>query len=126
MAPIGFLPDPPKEFTKAQQTVWIDIIKTLAAANALNEVGLPLIYSYCVQYGMFEDALNQVRIKGIVIIQKTKKGDIIKQNPAVQVMNASNSLMLSLSKEFGFSPLSQSKINTKPVEPEKKKSKFDI
>jgi len=129
--PVDYLPDPPDTYTDSQKLIWTSIIKTLSVAKALHEVGIPLIHSFCVQYRIFQDAYESVYPKKgghkLTIISETKNGNIEKKNPNIDTMNQAHSAMIMIADRFGFTPLSQTKINTNPVEdPGKKKGKFDI
>ena len=128
---INYCPDPPDDYTDSQKIIWKSIVETLLIAKALHEVGLPIIHSYCVQYRIFQDAYESVYPKNgskkLTIISQTKNGNIEKKNPNIDTLNQAQSAMLMIADRFGFTPLSQTKINTKIADDkEKKPGKFDI
>jgi P27 family predicted phage terminase small subunit len=124
------IPDPPETYTVEQSEMFISIVKYLYKIKALQDVGLPIIHAYCIQYGIYIEAHSLIKPKNgvtsLTITSLNKSGTVTKKNPAIDIMNAALNSMIAISDRFGFTPLAQGKIHIPKDEEVKKGSKFDI
>ncbi len=115
VAPISKIPTCPDYFDDDIKKMWYEISGTLYALGILQSIGVTQIEIYCKQFDIYKKAVGQVDKYGITIVSKTKYGQIMKKNPAIEVMSIAITIMQGISDRFGFSPLSQSKIKNVQV-----------
>lgn len=102
--------EPPKNFDAPQKKLWKEIIQMLGQVGLLQIIGLHTINMYCEQFKFYSRAAKQIDELGPTVVTDTKYGPVIKKNPAYEALMNSYTILADISKQFGFSPLSQSRI----------------
>jgi P27 family predicted phage terminase small subunit len=96
---------------------WTRMKELFKEQNIFTEADRAALAAYCLAWGRWVEAENQVRQSGMLV--KSPSGYPM-QNPWLSIANKAMEQMNRLTPEFGFTPSSRSKIKTLP---EKKKPK---
>ena len=79
----------------------------------LTEADEIALASLCQQYAMLQEAQIKLRKTGLLI--KTRSG-FIQQSPLVGIISATVDQVIKLSREFGLTPSSRTRIHVEPAE----------
>lgn len=113
-------PSCPRWLGKTARAEWRRVTKELMTLGVLAEVDRAALAAYCVAWGRWVEAEEQVARAGMVIM--TTNGNLV-QHPWVQIANRAMIDMVKLASEFGMTPSSRSRIK---VERPREKSEFEL
>lgn len=113
--------DPPKYLDQLAKECWRKVVPFLESTDKVQRIDSGLVELYCVQYGIYRKAYEDVQKNGIQSkIYKSLQdmtGKIIgkdftgyRKNPAVGIMKDSVSQMSSIGTELGLSPKSRAEL----------------
>ncbi len=89
----------------------------------LEMVGLDLLVAYCKEMAVYHDLTAEVEKEGYTIEVATKNGTQTQINPKRKIAESALANAKSLASEFGFTPISKSKI-AGLVAPQQRKDDF--
>ncbi len=103
-------------------------IFTYTATQLINQkllevVGLDLLVAYCREMALYHDLSNEVEKEGYTIEVETKNGLQTQINPKRRIAEGALANAKSLASEFGFTPISRTKI-VGMIAPKEKKDDF--
>ncbi len=107
---VANIPVAPKEYSKEQKDLWLDICSTLHSVGLLQSIGVHQIKNYCRYYKIHSEALADIEKRGNLITQETNYGITEKVNPSVTVATNAFSSMQSIADRIGFTPVAHSKV----------------
>ena len=113
-------PTCPKHLGKTARAEWRRVVRELTAMRVLSEIDRAALAGYCVAYGRWVEAEEQVAKLGTVV--KTTNGNLI-QNPYLSIANRALIDMAKLATEFGMTPSSRSRVK---VDAPREKSEFEL
>ena len=105
------VPGPPASLCKIGRVLWNVTAQELFDRRVLTVVGLAPLEAYCGAFALSRDLIEAARKNGYV--RTTNKGFPV-ANPEVTMATTQVKVMLSIAKEFGFTPGSQSRIAVVP------------
>jgi len=105
------VPEPPEWLSDIGREEWMEKAEELRAREALTTVFLSSLAVYCDAYASYRELAAFVRENGATY--KGKKGWEAPR-PEVSLQTQKGKFMVSLAKEFGFTPGSQSRIAIVP------------
>lgn len=105
------VPKPPESLSKTGGVLWKVTARELFDRGLLAVVALAPLEIYCTAYARARELNERIKVEGCTII--TAKGWLA-PNPEVGMAAQQAKLMMSLAKEFGFTPGSQSRIAIVP------------
>ena len=105
------VPDPPESLSKIGGVLWKVTAKELFDRGLLTVVAMAPLEIYCTSYARTRAMNERIEEEGCTIM--TPKGWPA-TNPEVAMAAQQAKLMMSLAKEFGFTPGSQSRIAIVP------------
>jgi len=114
------LPDPPVDMTDHAKHLWKQVTAELYALRMLTRVSLVQIEQYCNNYGIYRQALRQIRY-GEDITAGSRKA------PAFSVLMEVQKQMRSFEDRYGLNPSSATKIPSRvdPDQEEEQEGEFD-
>ncbi len=107
MPTLDRIPPSPTEFTQNQIELWNTICQTLLSIGLLQEIGLIQIMVYCDQWEIYKECRYHIEKNGTMLT--TGDGRTYK-NPSLGIMKRMAQNMIKIADQFGFSPLSRSKL----------------
>ena len=105
------VPEPPRWLSDIGEAEWIARTEDLARAGSLTKACLTPLGVYCDAYASYRELTAYLREHGNTIVSK-KGWEAPRPEVALQTQKAK--LTMSLAKEFGFTPSSQSRIAIVP------------
>jgi len=108
--PDGRLPKPPAHLSKLAQAEWKRLAPDLHMLGLLNRLDLNALGNHCETYARWREAIAQVQKVGMVV--KSPSGYPI-INPFHSIAQKCSAEMLNFMREFGMTPASRSRIETK-------------
>ncbi len=105
------VPEPPEWLSDIGRAEWMEKAETLARAGSLTKACLSSLALYCDAYAAYRELTAFVRKNGSTY--KSQKGWEAPR-PEVSLQTQTGKFMMSLAKEFGFTPGSQSRIAIVP------------
>ena len=120
--PIPVAPKPPGWLAPAAKKMWKHLAPQLETLGLLTAIDGPAMEAVCQSYATWVECEKFVKNNGFTIeIQKENdKGEIytsyLQQRPEVSIGNKALHAFKAFCSEFGLTPSSRSKINTKPFE----------
>ena len=103
------LPEPPLPLSRLARKEWERIGGLLLSLRILTELDLFALTVYCVVYGRWVEAENDVRRRGVMVPAKPRSKNLI-LNPLLPVANKALQQMLRLLGEFGLTPSSRTRV----------------
>ncbi len=97
------LPQPPLPLSRLARKEWERIGGLLLSLRILTELDLSALAAYCVVYGRWVEAENDLRRRGVMVPAKPGSKNLI-LNPFLSVSNKALQQMLRLLAEFGLTP----------------------
>ena len=92
---------------------WRRLVPILERMRVLTEADEIALANLCQQYAMLQEAQIKLRKTGLLI--KTRSG-FIQQSPLVAIISATVDQVIKLSREFGLTPSSRTRIQVEPAE----------
>ena len=108
--------DCPKDLNTATKKIWKSTLEK-CPKGMIKSVDAAEFKRWCVACDLYNRAVHEVEVNGMVIISPDKGFPI--QSPWVAIMNKQGEVMASAGSNLGFSPSSRTKIKM----PDKKQSK---
>jgi P27 family predicted phage terminase small subunit len=103
------LPQPPMPLSRVARQEWIRTGGLLLRARVLTEADLSALAAYCVVYGRWVEAENDVRRRGVMVPAKPRSKNLV-QNPFLGIANKALQQMVRLLAEFGLTPSTRTRI----------------
>ncbi|MCK4302842.1 MAG: phage terminase small subunit P27 family [Candidatus Eisenbacteria sp.] len=103
------VPRPPDSLDAVAAREWLRIAPILHRLGLLTEVDLVALEAYCVVYGRWVYAEEQIRKFGMVV--KSPKNETPMQSPYLSIANKALLLMRSFVAEFGMTPSSRTNVS---------------
>jgi P27 family predicted phage terminase small subunit len=92
---------------------WRRLVPILERMRVLTEADEIALANLCQQYAMLQEAQIKLRKTGLLI--KTRSG-YIQQSPLVGIISVTVDQVIKLSREFGLTPSSRTRIQVEPAE----------
>lgn len=105
------LPKPPSILKGEELKEWKRLGKELFRLGLLTDVDRSTFASYCVAWGSFVKAQQEIKKRGMIM--KTKGGNLI-QNPYLAIRNKSMEHMNKFGAEMGLSPSARARLGVTP------------
>lgn len=105
------VPEPPQSLCEYGRVLWGETATELFNRRLLTVVNLAALEIYCAAFARTRDLNERIGRDGYTI--ENSKGWVM-ANPEIAIASQSAKLMMSLAKEFGFTPGSQSRIAIVP------------
>lgn len=113
--PKASIPKPPDHVQGEARKEWFRISKQLHDIGCLTEVDRAMLSAYCIAWGRWVEAEENIRKYGTVMLSPDKGWPV--QSPYLSIANRAMEQMVKFLAEFGMSPSSRSRIHTgKPAE----------
>ncbi len=91
--------------------IFIYTATMLINQQLLEAVGLDLLVAYCREMALYNDLSTEVEKEGYTIEVVTKNGVLTQVNPKRKIAESALTNAKGLASEFGFTPISKSKIS---------------
>lgn len=111
--PLDIPPDCPRHLDKVAKREWKRLVPVLQRMRVLTEADQIALANLCQTYSTMIQAQEQLSKSGI--LYKTKSG-YIQQSPLLGIVNSSIEIINRLSREFGLTPASRSRIEVEQGE----------
>ena len=108
--PAPKIPSPPDHIKGEARKEWFRISKQLHELGLLTEIDRAALAAYCVAWGRWVEAEEQLTKYGTVI-KSPDKGWLV-QSPYLSIANRAMDQMAKLLTEFGMSPSSRSRVQS--------------
>lgn len=108
--PAPKIPSPPDHIKGEARKEWFRISKQLHELGLLTEIDRAALAAYCVAWGRWVEAEEQLTKYGTVI-KSPDKGWLV-QSPYLSIANRAMDQMAKLLAEFGMSPSSRSRVQS--------------
>lgn len=113
--PDAVIPKVPDHVIGEGRKEWFRISKQLHALGLLTEVDRAALAAYCVAYGRWAEAEQNIQKYGVVLISGENSWPV--QSPYLSIANRAMEQMVKMLGEFGMSPSSRARVTpTKPAE----------
>ena len=109
--PVPAMPECPPELSPAARQEWVRLGAELSKLNLVTHLDRGALAAYCVAYGFWTDALEQIQKYGTMV--KSPTGYPM-QSPFLAIANRQAEIMMRVASEFGFTPASRSRISAPP------------
>ena len=103
------LPEAPLPLSRVARKEWTRTGGILLRMRVLTEADLAAFAAYCVVFGRWQEAENDVRRRGVMVPAKPRSKNLI-QNPFLGIANKALQQMLRLLAEFGLTPSTRTRI----------------
>lgn len=110
----------PDDLNEWGQKLWGEIFSEYGKVGLITRVDLGSFYSLCSWYGIFREAEDIVRAKGLEVEEEVydKNGQVVGTktvtNPMIMVMDKAQKNYLAMAKEFGVTPSSRAGLTFEP------------
>lgn len=114
--------DAPDDLNEWGQKLWTEIFSEYGKVGLITRVDLGSFHSLCSWYGIFREAEDIVRAKGLEVEEEVynKEGQVVGTktitNPMIMVMDKAQKNYLAMAKEFGVTPSSRAGLTFEPKE----------
>lgn len=108
--PAPKIPNPPDHVKGEARKEWFRISKQLHELGLLTEIDRAALAAYCVAWGRWVEAEEQLAKYGTVI-KSPDKGWLV-QSPYLSIANRAMDQMAKMLAEFGMSPSSRSRVQS--------------
>lgn len=115
------LPVTPKHWKKPEVDRFKRVCNMLLANKLLDAVNYELVYGYVEEMRSYFEAIDKILSDGAVMV--TTSGDL-KVNPWVRIRDMAFKNAMTISREFGFTPSSQTKIAIRGDDDDKEDDEF--
>jgi P27 family predicted phage terminase small subunit len=120
----------PEDLNEWGQKIWEEIMGEFGPVGLITRVDLGSFYTLCSWYGIFREAEDIVRAKGLEVeIEKfTPKGEsytVTETNPMIAVMDKAQKNYVSMAKEFGITPSSRAGLSMPDKKAKDEFAEFD-
>lgn len=112
--------DAPDDLNEWGQKLWLEIFGEYGKVGLITRVDLGSFHSLCSWYGIFREAEDIVRAKGLEVEEEVydKNGQVVGTktvtNPMIMVMDKAQKNYLAMAKEFGVTPSSRAMLTFEP------------
>jgi len=107
--PEPVIPECPPELGPVARKEWDRLATELASLKILTALDRAALAAYCNAYGLWAEATEAIQKYGTMV--KSPSGYPI-QSPYVSIANRQAEIMMRIASEFGFTPVSRSRIAT--------------
>ena len=115
LTPEPAIPDCPAELGPVARREWDRLVGELASLRLLTNLDRAALAAYCGAYALWAESMEAIQKYGTMI--KSPSGYPV-QSPYVAIANRQAEIMMRIASEFGFTPVSRSRISTPdPEEP---------
>ena len=115
LSPEPAIPDCPAELGPVARREWDRLVGELASLRLLTNLDRAALAAYCGAYALWAESMEAIQKYGTMI--KSPSGYPV-QSPYVAIANRQAEIMMRIASEFGFTPVSRSRISTPdPEEP---------
>ena len=110
----------PDDLNEWGQKLWGEIFSEYGKVGLITRVDLGSFHSLCSWYGIFREAEDIVRAKGLEVEEEVydKNGQVVGTktvtNPMIMVMDKAQKNYLAMAKEFGVTPSSRAGLTLEP------------
>ena len=110
----------PDDLNEWGQKLWGEIFSEYGKVGLITRVDLGSFHSLCSWYGIFREAEDIVRAKGLEVEEEVydKNGQVVGTktvtNPMIMVMDKAQKNYLAMAKEFGVTPSSRAGLTFEP------------
>jgi P27 family predicted phage terminase small subunit len=107
----------PEDLNEWGQKLWTEIFTEYGKVGLITRVDLGSLHSLCSWYGIFREAEDIVRGKGLEVEEDvySKDGQVVGTktitNPMIMVMDKAQKNYLAMAKEFGVTPSSRAALS---------------
>jgi P27 family predicted phage terminase small subunit len=107
----------PDDLNEWGQKLWTEIFTEYGKVGLITRVDLGSFHSLCSWYGIFREAEDIVRGKGLEVEEEvySKDGQVVGTktitNPMIMVMDKAQKNYLAMAKEFGVTPSSRAALS---------------
>ena len=121
----------PEDLNEWGQKLWTEIFSEYGNIGLITRVDLGSFHSLCSWYGIFREAEDLVRAKGLEVEEDvySAKGELVGTktitNPMIAVMDKAQKNYLAMAKEFGVTPSSRAGLTFEKKESADPFSEFD-
>lgn len=120
----------PTDLNEWGQKYWVDIMSEYSKVGLVTKVDIGALHSLCQWYGVFQEALDIVAIKGleVEIERYTPKGEpftVRDVNPMIGVADKAYKNYKMMCVEFGLTPASRTRISAPDQTDKDKFAEFD-
>ena len=116
--PVGNLHEPPVYLSEAQREIWAQQLRD-APSGLLKRLDWSDYLAWVIACDIHRQAveeLNKLGPEGLVVQTAPRRGPAGKQqNPLLGVLNRQALIMVKLSSELGFSPVSRARVSVDPT-----------
>jgi P27 family predicted phage terminase small subunit len=118
----------PEDLNEWGQKLWTEIFTEYGNIGLITRVDLGSFHSLCSWYGIFREAEDIVRFKGLEVEEEiyNKDGQVVGSktvtNPMIMVMDKAQKNYLAMAREFGVTPSSRAGLT---FEAKEKKDDFN-
>lgn len=111
--PKAVAPTRPAHVQGVARREWCRIVRELKALGLVTKIDRAALAAYCVAYGRWVEAEDQIREHGMVIVGS--KGSLVR-SPYLMIANKAMEQMRQLLIEFGMTPSSRSRVTITPAD----------
>ena len=110
----------PDDLNEWGQKLWGEIFSEYGKVGLITRVDLGSFHSLCSWYGIFREAEDIVRAKGLEVEEEVydKNGQVVGTktvtNPMIMVMDKAQKNYFAMAKEFGVTPSSRAGLTFEP------------
>jgi P27 family predicted phage terminase small subunit len=103
----------PSDLNEWGQKIWEEVMTEYGPVGLITRVDLGSFYTLCSWYGVFREAEDLVRAKGLEVEEEiySAKGELVGTktvtNPMIAVMDKAQKNYTAMAKEFGITPSSR-------------------
>ena len=106
------VPKPPESLSPIGRALWNEVAPEVHASGLLTLVGMAPLEMYCETYACVRELTEFLRKAGYSYDYNGE--GLLQPRPEIGIVTQKTKLMMSLAKEFGFTPGSQSRIAIVP------------
>jgi P27 family predicted phage terminase small subunit len=107
LTPEPRVPECPAELGPVARREWGRLVGELAALRLLTNLDRAALAAYCGAYALWAEAMEAIQKYGTMI--KSPSGYPV-QSPYLAIANRQTEIMMRIASEFGFTPVSRSRI----------------
>lgn len=116
------VPSPPRILTKNKiaRKEWKRIAPELHRLGLLSDIDLKALEVYCIIYSQWVDAIDDLRINGLMLQIRNKDGNLlsIKRSPSFDIAAQCADKLRACLSDFGMTPSSRSRVKVAPKKEE--------
>lgn len=104
-------PDCPDYVKGAAKREWTRVCRELEHMKILASIDRAMLVAYCLAWGTYDDANRDIARNGLIFKLENGYESV---RPIVKIRDQAEKRLLTLCREFGFSPASRSKVKVPP------------